>query len=280
MGLTHQDFKQTPDDPAVMVSLNDAHAFCAWLTKKEQGEGKLGPNQEYRLPTDVEWSRAVGLNESSAGTPKDKDRKIKNIYPWGTRWPPPAGAGNYRGEETRSKYPDPIAGYNDGHVQTSPVGAFAANRYGLYDMSGNVWQLCEDKWDPSYDFLVSRGGSFIENSSEGLLSSARHVSESFDRTRLTGFRCVLVVSLPKIVVPIAEQPWTNSLGVKFVPAGTNGVLLSVWDVRVKDFRAFVDATGYDAVGDMYSFQDDGETRIQGSTWKSPGFPRGDDCADR
>ena len=53
------------------------------------------------------------------------------------------------------------------------------------------------------------------------------------------------------VGPVASQPWTNSLGVKFVPAGTDGVLFSIWDVRVKDFQAYAQATGYQQTGGIY-----------------------------
>jgi hypothetical protein len=76
------------------------------------------------------------------------------------------------------------------------------------------------------------------------------------------------------VGPVAGQPWTNSLGVKFVPAGTDGVLFSVWDVRVKDFKAFVDATSYDATAKMVSLDSDG-WKARGDTWKSPGFAQTD-----
>ena len=54
----------------------------------------------YRLPTDAEWSIAVGLDHETGDTPKDKNEKIKGVYPWGTQWPPPQGAGNYSGEES------------------------------------------------------------------------------------------------------------------------------------------------------------------------------------
>ena len=54
-------FKQPETHPVVEVSWNDAQAFCAWLTKKELPEGKIKAGQKYRLPTDAEWSVAVGL---------------------------------------------------------------------------------------------------------------------------------------------------------------------------------------------------------------------------
>ena len=194
------------DVPQVMVSWNNAHAFCNWLTRKEQAQGWLASNQRYRLPTDTEWSNAVGLNESTEGSPKDNDDKITGVYPWGTQWPPPRGSGNYAGEETESKYHilsgwTIIKGYNDGYVEMSPVGSFPPNRYGLYDMSGNVWQWCEsrylphsDTYRPGSDDRVSRGGSWRDADPRNLLSSARgHCDFDFSTTSL-GFRVVVVVS--------------------------------------------------------------------------------------
>ena len=186
--------------PEVIVSWNDAHAFCDWLTKKEQRERKLGQNQYYRLPTDAEWSNAVGLNESTEGSPKDKDGKITGIYPWGTQWPVPSQVGNYRGEETISKYGKipgwtVMTGYNDGYVEMSPVGSYPANHYGLYDMGGNVWQWCEDSYRPGSDYRVVRGGSWREGDRQSLLSSCRRggLDPNFKTTDL-GFRVVVVVS--------------------------------------------------------------------------------------
>jgi len=130
------DLEQGSTDPVVGVSWNDAEAFCQWLTKKEHAEGKLAASRMYRLPTDAEWSRAVGSKK----------------YPWGDTWPPPDGAGNYGDQALAASLPG--AGWdrlllpeNDGYSRTSPVGSFRANAYGLYDMGGNVWQWCEDWYE-------------------------------------------------------------------------------------------------------------------------------------
>ena len=192
--------KVTPseDCPVVNVSWEDAQAFCAWLTKKEQREGKLSAQQSYRLPKDWEWSVAVGLQEAKDGTPKDKDMKITAVYPWGTQWPPPKAAGNYADETCKRAFPDwsrkfgAIAGYDDGYATTSPVGSFAANRYGLYDMGGNVWQWCEDFYNGQSGSRVLRGGSWGFFDPGILLSSYRSYNTPHFRTDGVGFRCVVV----------------------------------------------------------------------------------------
>ncbi|MDP7051258.1 MAG: SUMF1/EgtB/PvdO family nonheme iron enzyme [Verrucomicrobiota bacterium] len=173
---------QTDTHPVVMVSWNDAQAFCAWLTKKEMAEGKIKAGQRYRLPTDEEWSVAVSLGKEKGNTPEEKDQGIKDVYPWGKEWPPTKGGGNY------SKI-----WKVDEFDYTSPVGSFAANALGLYDMGGNVWEWCEDWYDPAYKkSRVSRGASWAPFSRRvKLLSSDRFRNAPVRRSIIIGFRCVL-----------------------------------------------------------------------------------------
>ncbi|MBU3665185.1 MAG: hypothetical protein FGM15_04810 [Chthoniobacterales bacterium] len=87
-------FAQESDHPIVGVSWNDAIEFCVWLTGKERAEGKINDKTVYRLPTDLEWSAAVGLPHEPEATPAQRHLKAPG-YPWGLRWPPPQSAGNY-----------------------------------------------------------------------------------------------------------------------------------------------------------------------------------------
>lgn len=67
-------FAQGPTHPVCCVSWDDANDFCDWLTKKEQADGRLGPSQKYRLPTDAEWTSAAGFRSGRR-------------FPWGDDWP-------------------------------------------------------------------------------------------------------------------------------------------------------------------------------------------------
>jgi len=197
-GTAWQDpgFKQGPDHPVVNVTWNDANQFCLWLTQKEHRQGILNANQTYRLPTDLEWSNAVGLPHESGRTPEDRDMDVPDVYPWGTQWPPPPGAGNYTGEETDSDVA--IKGYNDGFAWTSPVGSFNANKFGLYDMGGNVWEWCEDWLNGAKKSKVLRGGSWYNGALRlSLLSSCRIHAPADQGTDNYGFRVVISEEMSK-----------------------------------------------------------------------------------
>ena len=196
-GPAYRNVLVTPSEtcPVVNVSWDDAKAFCRWLTGKERAEGRIGPDQSYRLPTDEEWSCAVGIGEREAGgTPGEKSGKLAGLYPWGAQWPPPPGAGNYASESAREKFGHDwqiIEGYDDGYVTTSPVDSFEPNRLGLHDMGGNVWQWCEDFYDGRSGLRVLRGASWYDHTPAGLLSSYRLKALPHLRSINFGFRVVL-----------------------------------------------------------------------------------------
>jgi formylglycine-generating enzyme required for sulfatase activity len=192
-----------PIYPIVNVTWDQAKAFCAWLTEKEHRDGKIGPNEAYRLPTDLEWSWAVGLEESDAerGGRALKSGNNENVYPWGPVYPPLPGAGNYAQR----------VGVDD-YNTTSPVGSFAPNRNGLYDMGGNVWQWCEDAYKARMNspeaittythlkeettgdgtpYRVLRGASWVDGGEVILRSAFRENGHPEHGLNNVGFRCVL-----------------------------------------------------------------------------------------
>lgn len=187
-----------PDHPATMVSWTEASQFCAWLTARERAGGLIRSNMVYRLPTDEEWSWAVGIGDRETnGTPRDKNAKLSDVYPWGTQWPPPAGAGNYADVTARNHFTNwaniVIPGYNDGYVTTSPVGSFTPNAPGLYNLGGNAVEWCEDWISEKHTQRVFRGAAWVNCGPKSLWSSIRGGTGPDRRSVITGFRCVLAV---------------------------------------------------------------------------------------
>jgi formylglycine-generating enzyme required for sulfatase activity len=170
LGYQAPAFPQGSNHPAVDVRWNDAKAWCKWMSAKD--------GHNYRLPTDAEWTAAVG----------------PSTYPWGNQWPPPNNCGNYAGQELRGcteaeremffKGQTIIKGFSDRHKFTAPVGSYAANRLGIHDLGGNAWEWCEDKKD-------LRGGSYFYDSREYLASSFR-LAPGHLLLFGFGFRCVVV----------------------------------------------------------------------------------------
>lgn len=176
-------FDQTDDHPVVGVTLEDARAFCLWLTEKERKEGTLNAAQGYRLPTQGDWDSAVGLARMKKPdlTVEEKVNDDR-VFPWGMAWPPPAKTANLAEGE--------IEGYSDGTAFTAPVGSFAANSDGIYDLGGNVWEWC---WDPEIraeQVGILRGGSWAYFRPETLRSGYQYPVPTDMRMPTVGFRCV------------------------------------------------------------------------------------------
>jgi len=183
-------FEQTDVHPVVDVTWNDAKAFCLWLSKKEK--------RTYRLPTEAEWEYAC-----RAGT--------KTAYAHGDNPEGLATTGNGADATARAKFPSWTIGIKakDGHVLTAPVGQFKKNGFGLHDMHGNVWEWCEDWYDPTGYAAdkqidptgpttgiakVQRGGGWSSDSKR--LRSATRVGRdpSAYRGCYLGFRVILAQS--------------------------------------------------------------------------------------
>lgn len=209
-------FDQGADHPVVGITLEDARAFCTWLTDKERTEGKLNAAQSYRLPTRSDWDAAVGLlRMRKLDLTVDEKVQDERTFPWGMDWPPPAKIGNFAEDE--------IPGYQDGVRFTAPVGQFKPTPEGIYDLSGNVWEWC---WDPEIraeQVGVLRGGSWAYFRQECLRSDYLYTVPVDIRMPTIGFRCVyedkqrtstLLASVEKLKAEIRSQRREEIVGGK------------------------------------------------------------------
>ena len=176
-------FEIKPTHPVMNISWQDAQHFCTWLTERDRTLHLIGKTDNYRLPTDVEWSQAVGLTNEKGSNPAEKNLANKTDYPWGPESTPPRMSANLDSGHLQS--------YEDSFPYTAPVGSFNPSPTGFYDLAGNVAEWCEDAWPGASNERVVRGSSWLTSTQENMLSSYRnHIDLQAVRTDL-GFRVVL-----------------------------------------------------------------------------------------
>ncbi len=176
------DFKDRADSdrrPVEEVSWYDAVEFCQRLSKQT--------GKEYRLPTEAEWEYAC---RAGTTTPFHFGETITTDL------------ANYNGDYTYAS--EPQGQYRE---ETTPVGNFPPNAFGLYDMHGNVWEWCEDDWHENYQSAQEYGSAWRSESSNkkvirgGSWNNIPSYCRSAIRDRYTrddrdygiGFRVVCVV---------------------------------------------------------------------------------------
>jgi serine/threonine protein kinase len=185
-------FDQTPEHPVCGVDWNMAQEFCRWLTERERRLHQLpAADAFYRLPTDAEWSLACALPNETAKLAVP----LAGRYPWGTAFPPPMGTGNLAGQEALdgpwpTDFPT-LTAYRDRFRTTAPVGSFRENPLGLADLTGNLWEWCEDGPIEEKEQRWLRGGSWIDGGRQSLSDGARTRAIRQTRTAAYGFRVVL-----------------------------------------------------------------------------------------
>ena len=195
--------------PVERVNWYEAQEFCYRLSKLT--------GKEYKLPTEAEWEYAcravISYSVTSELTVQEWNEKYHQPFHFGETII--TDLANYQGtdKEIRGKiYPGnygrgPKGEYRE---ETTPVGIFPANAFGLYDMHGNVWEWCEDDWHENYcngpndgsawlsediedtNYKILRGGSYDFNPND-CRSASRFSSARDNIYSDIGFRVVCVL---------------------------------------------------------------------------------------
>lgn len=196
--------------PVVDVDWFEALEYCNWRSRQEgltevysiTFDADANPTvtcdwsaNGYRLPTEAEWEFAAGNGEAH------------NRFSWGNDFPAESHGGNVADETARGAFPGwkIFEGYSDAFGFTAPVGSFSANQFGVYDLSGNVWEWCWDALDDDLCRALSlakaankhanpvlralRGGSWGAYP-EDCAVSRRYHRKPADRNFSIGFRLV------------------------------------------------------------------------------------------
>ena len=185
-------FKQGDHHPVLNVSWNDAIQLCQWLSQRE--------GKKYRLPTEAEWEYACRAGTQTRyhnGQDPELLIQVANTF-------------DSDAEKNWPQWKQFALAHKDGFAFTAPVGSFAPNAFGLYDMHGNAWEWCSDWHGDTYyaespiqdpqgpkdgDVRVRRGGSW-HTWSFYARSSYRNWNDASTRYTLVGMRLVCETEPP------------------------------------------------------------------------------------
>ena len=181
-------FPQTAGHPVVCVSHADALAYCDWMSRKH--------GRRFRLPTEQEWEYVC-----RGGT--------QTVFSTGNEPETLQGFANTNDLSLRRSFAraSGTAPWDDGHAFTAPVASFGRNKFGMFDMHGNVGEWCADWFaEDGYSnpmaqshgprkWRVVRGGSWY-NTALSCRSSGRHDGIETAASQTNGFRIVMDDSRP------------------------------------------------------------------------------------
>jgi serine/threonine protein kinase/formylglycine-generating enzyme required for sulfatase activity len=187
--------------PVVGVDRVEARGFCDWLTKRDRELGLIGKTDRYRLPTDEEWSRAVGLPLERGKDPAERNGRIRGVYPWGYEWPPPKGIDNFADASgsVSQGLQAIITNYEDNFSALAGVMATRPSKKGYFGLAGNVSEWVDSDYvaangkttDKAASMGTVRGGNWRSANADELLSSARMALPVDTKRDSIGFRIVL-----------------------------------------------------------------------------------------
>jgi len=192
------------DRPVEQISWENAVEFCDRLTHHTQ--------RPYRLPSEAEWEYACRASPiQTSGTPGSGEvRRAGTSTPFHFGETITTDLANYNGtDDQEGKWSGSYGSGPKGvyRAETTPVGSFPANAFGLHDMHGNVWEWCLDHWHGTYEDAptdgsawidldaatdasrVLRGGSWCNYPRNCRSASRNHINPGFDDLSL-GFRVV------------------------------------------------------------------------------------------
>lgn len=155
------------DLPVVHVNLGDAQAYAKWLSEKT--------GFAYRLPSEAEFEYVLRTGNDT-------------IYPWGNQAPKKvvanlAGAGD-KSTQSRS-WGNAIAGYRDFHWGAAPVRSFPKERWGTFDMSGNVEEWVQDCWHDSYQRAPNDSSAWVNPGCKMGVTRGASWASSLDEARVS-----------------------------------------------------------------------------------------------